>query len=272
MSEGEFLITVVCIVASLFAQLTLWYRVAARPALVPAGPGAVLIAFAPAMVGGVTLLALGQWASFDVRDDVGYLTMYSAAGVAWVAAVAQALHHTRLSWIDDVLERDNPAAGVAAVGLLIGATACYVGGNVGDGPGWWVVLFASGTGTLLWLLALEVLQRATDVFEKVTLDLDLGAGLRLAGFAAATGIVAGRGAAGDWYSFERMVVEFQVAWPVLPLLVAGAAVERLLGRAPFGRGRLALSALIALGYLLVAWLAIDASPALTENPLYGATR
>ena len=38
------------------------------------------------------------------------------------------------------------AAVPAVVGALVGVTFCYAGGNIGDGPGWWVVVFSAGAG------------------------------------------------------------------------------------------------------------------------------
>ena len=56
-----------------------------------------------------------------------------------------------LSARDDVVERSNRAAIPAIAGGLLAITLCFAGGNIGDGPGWWVVMFCGvlSTGTLL---------------------------------------------------------------------------------------------------------------------------
>ena len=46
---------------------------------------------------------------------------------------------------------DNKAAVFPAAGGFVGVTLIYAGANTGDGPGWWVVLFAAGLGLITWL-------------------------------------------------------------------------------------------------------------------------
>ena len=41
----------------------------------------------------------------------------------------------------------NAAAAMATAGATIGVTLSYAGGNIGDGPGWWVVVFSAAIAT-----------------------------------------------------------------------------------------------------------------------------
>jgi hypothetical protein len=41
------------------------------------------------------------------------------------------------------LEHGNPAAGA-----ILGLTLAFARGNIGNGPGWWVVVFSAGMSTL----------------------------------------------------------------------------------------------------------------------------
>lgn len=49
-----------------------------------------------------------------------------------------------LSWKDDILNGNNKSALAAFAGGFLGAAAIYAAANIGDGPGWWCFLLASG--------------------------------------------------------------------------------------------------------------------------------
>lgn len=226
MSVGEVVLT---LMSAIFAAVmwVRWY-------LVPAGlqrlgaprTGWVALHAAPAVCLGLLLIVLRTAASHDVRDDIRYLGMYLALGAAWVAAAALLLPVVGLSVRDDVHERANPAAAYAIAGALIGATFAYAGGNVGDGPGWWVVLFSSGLATLalyaLWL----VFEQFTDISDQVTIERDPASGLRLGALLIACGLILGRAAGGDWVSAGATVNDFvRVGFPAVGLLAIAVIVE-----------------------------------------------
>jgi hypothetical protein len=104
----------------------------------------------------VLFVVLKRYAAEDVRFDTKYLLFYLVLGAAWVGVGTVLLPLLGISPRDDVCERRNGAAGLAAGGAVIGLTLAFAGGNIGDGPGWWVVLFAAAlaTGTLvgLWII------------------------------------------------------------------------------------------------------------------------
>jgi uncharacterized membrane protein YjfL (UPF0719 family) len=226
MSAGEKILTVMSIV---FASV-MW----ARWYLLPAGlqrlgasrSGWRALRVTPAVCVVLLLIVLRTAASHDVRDDIRYLGMYLALGAAWIAAAALLLPVVGVSVRDDVLERANPAAAYAVGGALIGVTLAFAGGNIGDGPGWWVVLFASGLATLalyaLWL----VFEQFTDVSDHVTIERDPASGLRLGGLLVACGLILGRAAAGDWVSAPLTVNDFvRVGFPALGIVAIAIAVE-----------------------------------------------
>lgn len=226
MSAGEKILTLVSI-AFASVMWVRWY-------LVPAGlqrlgapkTGWIALYAAPAVCVVLLFIVLRTAASHDVRDDIRYLGMYVALGAAWIAAAALLLPVVGLSVRDDVHERANPAAAYAIAGALIGVTLGFAGGNVGDGPGWWVVLFSSGLATLalyaLWL----VFEQFTDVSDHVTIERDSASGLRLGGLLIACGLILGRAAAGDWVSATATVNDFvRVGFPALGLLAIAIAVE-----------------------------------------------
>ena len=189
--------------------------------------GRNLLLVAPLLAAGTLYLVLRTAAAGDVRDDPRYLLFYGVLGAAWLGVAVRWLPAVGIVPRDDVIERGNDAAGVAVAAALLAITLCYAGGNVGDGPGWWVVVFSAGLATgalfLIWIL-FETVSGASDA---VTIDRDLAAGVRLAGFLFACGAIFGRAAAGNWVSAGATAIDFLVvALPALALVVAGAVIER----------------------------------------------
>jgi hypothetical protein len=178
-------------------------------------------------------------ASHDVREDRRYLTMYTAMGLLWVP-LATRFFLPGISLRDDFYERGNASAGYAAVGFMVGSLLCFAGGNIGDGPGWWVVVFcAIIANTTLWALWLTA-ARFTRAVDLVTIDRDPALGMRLGGFFLACGLVLGRAVAGDWISLDATLRDFgRKAWPALILMVVYIGAERF-SRARYHRDEQAL--------------------------------
>ena len=175
---------------------------------------------------------LRRYADAGVRDSTLYLTFYLAFGAAWTGVCASVFSMLGLSLRDDVLERANPAARLAAFSAIFAAAFCFAGSNIGDGPGWWVVLFcaalASGTLVLIWVL----IGTFSSIRTRIILERDLTAARRLAGLLLACGVVLGRAAAGDWTTAGAAFTDFvQAARPAGVLLVIALLAEHLLPRA-----------------------------------------
>lgn len=221
----------VLLVGSPIAALYFWYgwyatlgsinRLGAR------SPGRNLFGVVPFVAALLLSVVLRTIASFDVVNDVRYLLMYFFMGAAWVGVALRFLPFVGLDASEDVVERGNAAAAPAVGGAVLGLTLSFAGGNIGDGPGWWVVVFAAGLATAGFFLVWLALDRIGGVTETVTVDRDLAAGRRLGGFLIATGLVLGRGVAGDWVSAGATLHDFVVvAWPLLILVVAAAMIDR----------------------------------------------
>jgi uncharacterized membrane protein YjfL (UPF0719 family) len=226
MSEGESLLLSVgaglalCLWGAWFWQLS---RARRTSRVAPRWP----LALSPLVCGAVLYGILKTWSASDVRDAPEYLALYFFLGAAWVAAGAFLLAPLGLSARDDVIERANSGAAYAISGALLGLTLCYAGGNIGNGPGWWVVIFcaalASGTMLLLWVF----LNSAAGLADSITIDRDPAAGLRLAGFFTGAGLLLGRAVAGDWESAGATATDFvRAGWPVVLLWIAAAFLER----------------------------------------------
>ncbi len=192
------------------------------------GPGRILLQITPLVCAGVLWAVLKNASSFDVRDDSRYLAFYLVLGAAWVGICMRWLAVAGISTRDDVLERANGSAAIAVAGAMLAITLCYAGGNIGDGPGWWVVVFAAALATVALFAAWMLFELLSGISDQVTIDRDTAAALRLAGFLVACGVILGRSVAGDWISAEATVRDFvMVAWPALILVAVAAIVERV---------------------------------------------
>ena len=228
MSDGEIGVTIVSVIVTFMTWSNWFLRILkVAPWSRTAAPRNLLLA-APLVAGALLFVALRTLSSHDVQDDPVYLGMYSVMGGAGVALALLALPLVGMSTRDDVLERENVSAALVVVGALFGVTCCFIGGNIGDGPGWWVVVFSAGLATLSLFLcwfALEVLGRVSD---SVTIDRDPASGIRVAAFLLACGLIFGRGAAGTWVSSADTVRDFALlSGPMFLILVAAVAVERI---------------------------------------------
>ena len=227
MSGDEVVMLVVSAIVALVSWGA-WYVAPARVQRVGArAPAWRLLRLTPLVAAALLWLVLRNAASFDVRDDPRYLAFYLVLGAAWVGVWIRWLAVTGISTRDDVVERSNGSAALAVTGALLGITLAYAGGNVGDGPGWWVVVFSAALATLALFAAWMLLEAISGVSDIVTVDRDPSAGLRLGGFLIACGVILGRSVAGDWVSAEATVRDFVVAaWPVVVLVTVAAIVER----------------------------------------------
>jgi len=253
MSEDEI---AVAVFATLVGGLT-WMRWAHNLGLRPHVPGpipgrAALLA-APAVALVLVLVILLLAAASDVRDDLRYLYLYTALGSAWIGSCALLLPWLGLGVRDDVVERHNAAAALALCGYAPAFALVYAGGNIGDGPGWWVVVFSSGLATG----ALLVLQYATlgwgRAAEHVTVERDLASGVRVAAAAIAEALVLGAAVAGDWVSAEATWREFVArGWPALALALLAWALDAVLKPRPGQVERSVLVHGVLPGLVLVA--------------------
>ena len=184
---------------------------------------------------------LTQLAAEDVIHDSRYIFMYTVLGLAWLRVSALGFAYTGVSARDDAIERRNAAAIAALAGAFLGVTCCYAGGNIGNGPGWWVVIFSAALATAGMFLGWILLTQMTAVNDAVTIDRDPAAGVRLGAFLAAAGVMFGRAVAGDWESAAQTLRDATAVLPAVALLLGLAMLCEMIARpraerplAPFG--------------------------------------
>jgi hypothetical protein len=226
MSEDEIFAAFVCAALCAITWLRWAYVVTVIRQLHPA-PSAYLAPWvAVPLTGALVFAILARFASHDVRDSGIYIGFYLLMTAAATGLGVGLLERLGLSLRDDVIERRNPAACLAWSGAIIGLGLAFAGANVGDGPGWWVVVFSGGLSVGALLLLWIVLDRAGHAGEAILIERNEEAGLRVAGWFVAVGAITGRAAAGDWISARGTVDDFiAIAWVALVLTVVAAWVE-----------------------------------------------
>ena len=226
MSDDETLVTVVSLLLGPGFWAYWLFRLWRLPLRQSGQVGRVVMTATLILCGVLIYVVLRTWASFDVVDAPQYVSMYVVLGLAWLRLLEKSFAFLGLSVRDDVAERGNRSAALALAGAFVGVTACYAGGNIGDGPGWWVVVFSAALATATWLAAWFALAFLTPVADAVAIDRDPAAGLRLGAFLAASGLVMGRAVAGDWMSTGATVSDFvTTAPPALLILALATFVE-----------------------------------------------
>lgn len=235
MSEDETLALVAsCVVSvvawgfwlyALFAQKPSLARSQSAPRLFP------LSVFAAALI--ALIVVLLNWSASDVRTDFGYLFMYTVMGLAWCGlarAVPPWLGH---SFSQDVLHRGNRAAAWVHGGWWLGVMLAFAGGNVGDGPGWWVVLFSAFLSTAALTFVFYLWERSTHANEAVAIDRDVATGMRVFGLLVSCGAILGVAVAGDWVSPFATLRDFSLtAWPALFILLASVLLHFVMRPSP----------------------------------------
>jgi len=179
-------------------------------------------------------LVVWKWADQQIRDNSGYVLLVFAMGGACVAiGIALLPWMTGISLRDDVYERRNSAASIAAGGVMAGLMLAFSAANAGDGPSFWNNVFSGLlSGGTLFVLLLTVAS-AGGAAASITEERDAATAVRFALLAVAGGLILGRAIAGDWESTTATTRDFiRDGWPALLLFLIAAALERVLRPTP----------------------------------------
>ncbi|MCL2358455.1 hypothetical protein [Candidatus Bathycorpusculum sp.] len=268
----EFLVFIVSIICS-FKFLVKWYEplLSKRP-LNRNKSARYILGLLPIGSFCVILFTLKMLASFDVVDSFIYISMYMVLGIAWLFLGATLMSCVfDLSWLDDALNLNNKAALIAVVGGFLGLTLIYSGANIGNGPGWWCVVFTGGLGLVAWIVLGLVINSCTKTFERITVERDIGCGIRFGSYLLASGIILARACAGDWTSFYITLVEFIDGWSVLVLAGILILVELYyIHKAKSNKTNNAIfgSIFLAVVFIAMAITIVYLLPPTSGNPIY----
>jgi hypothetical protein len=185
-----------------------------------------LLAIFPGLCMLLIVAVLWRWSSPDVRSDRKWIVLYAIGGAAWLQLGLYLLSVFGIGVREDVLERQNSAAAWVVYGTLAGTAVCYAGANIGSGPGTEVVLGCAGLSTISLFGFWFCLERIFQLADRVTIDRDEGAGIRIGGWISSVGLIFGAAVAGDWKSLEGTVWDFiRYAWIALLFLLAAMVIE-----------------------------------------------
>jgi hypothetical protein len=176
----------------------------------------------------VLVIAAVIWrlGSNDVRPSAGWVFLYTMGGVAWLLLGLYLLSLLGVGVREDVMERQNSAAAWVVYGALIGTALCYAGANVGNGPGTEVVVFCAVLSTTFLFGFWFCLERVFRLADRVTIERDEGAGIRISGWMLSLALIFGAAVAGDWESLEGTLRDFiRYAWVAILFLLAAVAIE-----------------------------------------------
>jgi uncharacterized membrane protein YjfL (UPF0719 family) len=181
------------------------------------------LAAAPVVALVIVFVFLRNWSDpVYVAGHIDYELLFLAGAAAWAFVSTSALGWIGVSWIDDAVDRGNPAAVIAVIGAMGGTAMAYAYSNIGNGPTIWTTIVPAAVATAAMLALWAMLEAIGDPAEAITVDRDVAAGIRAAGFFVAAGLVLGRAMAGDWFSWPDTFAEFvSMAW--VAVLVAGLA-------------------------------------------------
>jgi hypothetical protein len=189
----------------------------------------VTLGFLPLVSIGIISATLTTLAAPSVIGEPLWIFFYLIMGFLWIySGMGMIFRCFDLSWRDDVVNKPgNQPALLPVIGSFVAISLIYSGANIGDGPGFWCVIYAGGMGLLLWLLFGHILQKSTDAFGTITIGRNLPCAMRTCAYLIASGIILGHASSGDSISFETDVVEIAItAIPALPLMLLAIFVER----------------------------------------------
>lgn len=185
------------------------------------------VGLAPLMCMAILFVVLLKWSSPDVRADSGAILFYMIWGALWLRLALFLFFLAGVSVREDVLERQNRAAGWLICGGMMGAMLSFAGANIGKGPGPQAVLFSAVLSCQVFFGLWLCLERAVRVSDRITIDRDEGAGIRLGGWCAGAGLVLCAAVTGDWKSADATWRDFlRYGWAAIPFLLVAILAEK----------------------------------------------
>lgn len=157
----------------------------------------------------ILFFTLRYLASYDVVDSIYYISGYMSFGLLWIAFVISFFGLVSdIRFTDDVRERNNSSAAIVCGAFMIATAISFSGANVGNGPGWEVVLFSASLSTTFLLAGTFLLNFYGNYFEKVTVERDHNAAFRFSAALIGMSIILGKSVAGDWVSAAATISDF----------------------------------------------------------------
>lgn len=256
MSEPELLTLLICIALAAFGWGHLLLRGFSLKPQVRRGSTAGVGCLAFIGVFAINAVVLRSLAASDVRDDGQYVLFYLVMSLAASVFTMVALRMFGLRTAD-IAERGNRAVPILVFCSLIAGGFAFAGANIGDGPGFHVVIFSAmlSYGAIFALACIHT--AAARTMYRILVDRDRGTAFRFGCLLIACGIVLGRAVAGTWTDAGTTLADFfRIGWPAAGLVACDIVVARAtLTREPNGslfvdRAVGLLHIVLACGYVL----------------------
>ncbi len=250
MFGDEFFVSIVSVTIAAWAWFS-WYSDLVRVTrLGEHGRSRQILAMAPPLSLVFLYFVLVRYAAKEVREDSVYILMYLVLGAAWIGLVTKIAGWLGISVRDDVLEHRNCVALWPCLAAVVGATITFAGSNVGEGPGVEAVLASAGLATGLWLVLWRAYEQFTSASEKITIEHDTAAALKLGAVLLGNSIVLGVAASGDWIPRLVLTGFFRIAIFAIAATFAAIIIDgKSEGRWP---GFLYLS--VGIGVFVLNWM------------------
>lgn len=175
-----------------------------------------------------TYFILVKLASFDVVDNSFYIFYYLLMAFSAIYIHIFSIYiGLNLSIKDDILNNSNKAATITIVSTLFGLSTIFAGANIGDGPGFYTVIIASGLGLITFIILMRIFDYFTNTLEHIQSDHNVHKAIRYSVLALCLSSILAYGAHGDWTNFTYTLIEFLVAWPSLILILIAIIIENI---------------------------------------------
>lgn len=256
MSEPEILATFICFGLAVLGWGHLFLRGNwVKPMVRRGGMGGFgCLSFIGVFV--INIVVLRTLAASDVRGDGRYIVLYLLMSLAAATFTMVALRMFGLRTAD-IAERGNRAAPILVFCSLIAGGFAFAGANIGDGPGFHVVI-ASAMLSYGAIFALALAHTgACRTMYRILVDRDRGTAFRFGCLLIACGIVLGRAVAGTWVDAGTTLSDFLMfGWPAAVLVMSDIMVARAtLAREP--NGNLLVDRAIGLLHIALACLYVS---------------
>jgi hypothetical protein len=215
--------------ASMIACITwgFWYRDLIKVnRLGERGHARLVLASIPILSLLIVFLTLLGYAAEDVRGNSTYLALYTLLGAASIGLIWKIAPWFGIIVRDDLLERKNSAALTPAISIILCGAIMYAGANIGEGPGVYAVMASVGLAISSWLVLWRMYEQFTKASEKITIERNHAAGVKLSALLVANAVTLGGAAAGDWIPGE-VLTGF---WGIAVFAVGLTCVATLLDR------------------------------------------
>lgn len=209
-SDDEIVFLIVSAIAAAGLGVPLWIAAARISTLGRSWRRKIILLCAPLLLLAPTIVTLNMFADPQVVEHLDYNVLFLFGALGLIAIGARASPLLGIHVRDDVIDRDNPAAMIAVLGLLLGTSLIYALANIGTGPTIWTTVVPAiiAVGGL-WALAMLITACGGGWIDAVTIDRDVASAIRFGGAMVGIGLILGRAAAGNWISWDKTFEDLQ---------------------------------------------------------------